>query len=347
MKCQMLLMLVVVLFESVGYCPAAEETRTSDRLSTAVRKAIPLLEKAAAGSAKERQCFTCHSQALPVFALAEAKKRGIEINEQVFQAQLKHTAAHLQRGLKGYREGRGQGGRVLTAGYALWTLEAGDWKPDDMTSAVTHYLLSFQKDDRRWHQAATRPPSAGSDFSNTYVALRALRAYATTEQRAETDARIEAIGQWLQETAAGDTEDRVFRFQSLAYVEAAEEVLQSAREELISGQQSDGGWSQNSEMKSDAYATGSVLVALLQDGIKATDPVIVRGINYLLDTQRDDGSWHVVTRAKPFQPYYETGFPHEKDQFISTSATGWATMALLLTLPESDAANRTSPQSSD
>ena len=236
---------------------------------------------------------------------------------------------------------------MLTAGYALWTLEEGDWKPDEMTTAVTHYLLSFQKDDRRWHQAASRPPSAGSDFVNTYVALRALRAYATAEQQTETDARLAVVGKWLNETAAKDTEDRVFRFRSPAYVDASNEVVKSARDELINDQQDDGGWSQNLEMKSDAYATGSVLAALLRDGAEVTDPVIKRGIGYLLDSQLEDGSWHVVTRAKPIQPYYETSFPHEKDQFISTSATGWATIALALTLPESPSTVSRSPKSSD
>ena len=35
------------------------------------------------------------------------------------------------------------------------------------------------------------------------------------------------------------------------------------------------------------------------------------------------------SRSKPFQPYYESGFPHAKDQFISISASGWATATLI------------------
>ena len=57
---------------------------------------------------------------------------------------------------------------------------------------------------------------------------------------------------------------------------------------------------------------------------------------FLLKTQLPDGSWHVATRAKPIQEYFESGFPHEKDQFISIAATAWATMALLHTLPVAD-----------
>ena len=52
-----------------------------------------------------------------------------------------------------------------------------------------------------------------------------------------------------------------------------------------------------------------------------------------MSNQLPDGSWHVVSRSKPFQPYFESGYPHGKDQFISIAAAGWATTALLLALP--------------
>ena len=34
------------------------------------------------------------------------------------------------------------------------------------------------------------------------------------------------------------------------------------------------------------------------------------------------------SRAPEFQPYFESGFPYGHDQWISASATAWATMAL-------------------
>jgi len=52
------------------------------------------------------------------------------------------------------------------------------------------------------------------------------------------------------------------------------------------------------------------------------------GLAFLLKTQRADGSWFVRSRSRPFQPYYESGFPYEHDQFISATASGWATAAL-------------------
>jgi ankyrin repeat protein len=56
-----------------------------------------------------------------------------------------------------------------------------------------------------------------------------------------------------------------------------------------------------------------------------------------LDTQEPDGSWHVHTRLHSklqiSPPFFETGFPHGRDQFISTVGTAWAAMGLLEMLP--------------
>jgi hypothetical protein len=43
---------------------------------------------------------------------------------------------------------------------------------------------------------------------------------------------------------------------------------------------------------------------------------------------KTDGSWHVATRSKPVQVYFDNGDPHGKDQFISMMATSWSTAAL-------------------
>src|SRR5207253_2388584 len=79
--------------------------------------------------------------------------------------------------------------------------------------------------------------------------------------------------------------------------------------------------------------TGSALVVLHQAGkMSVKDPVYQRGLKFLLAGQLADGSWRVRTRSKPVQTYFESGFPHGKDQFISIAASGWATTALALAL---------------
>ena len=57
-------------------------------------------------------------------------------------------------------------------------------------------------------------------------------------------------------------------------------------------------------------------------------PAYQRGIQFLLNSQLEDGSWYVRTRALAIQPYFDSDFPHGPDQFISAAATNWAAMAL-------------------
>jgi hypothetical protein len=63
-------------------------------------------------------------------------------------------------------------------------------------------------------------------------------------------------------------------------------------------------------------------VALRQAGaISENDPIYKRGLEVLRKTQLEDGSWHVRTRAVPLQPLFPRGFPHQRDEWISATAT--------------------------
>jgi squalene cyclase len=97
-------------------------------------------------------------------------------------------------------------------------------------------------------------------------------------------------------------------------------------------QRSDGGWSQNDTLESDAYSTSLTLYALAKAGVSPGDASLTRAVGYLLGSQRADGSWYVRSRAPKFQPYFDGGFPYEHDQWISAMATGWATAALAATV---------------
>jgi hypothetical protein len=70
------------------------------------------------------------------------------------------------------------------------------------------------------------------------------------------------------------------------------------------------------------------LWALHESGTAPSDPAFRRGVDYLLRTQQEDGSWHVVTRAFTFQPYFQSGFPHGHDQWVSQAGTAAAALAL-------------------
>jgi hypothetical protein len=322
---------------AAGAVSAAEPAPAApDDVRAAVGKALPLLLKGAEGHVEQRTCFACHNQALPMLAFTTARARGFPVRDEDLKKQTQFIAAFLEKNAEDYRQGRGQGGQVDTAGYALWTLELGGWKPDATTEAVVEYLLLRDKDRDHWRTTSQRPPSEVSDFTPTYLAIRALRRWSTEAQKERIAKRVDAARDWLVKATAGDTEDRVFRLLALHAAGAEDEDVRSAAKELKRSQRKDGGWGQTDTMDSDAYATGSALIALQFTGhLKTTDPAYQRGVVFLMKTQQEDGSWLVRSRSKPFQTYFESGFPHGKDQFISMAASGWAATALVRTLPPS------------
>jgi len=300
-------------------------------LRQAVAKSLPLLEKGAAGHMNQKTCYACHNQGLPILAVTLAKPRGFKEAGVDLGEHMTFTSDFLDKNRESYLKGRGQGGQVATAGYALWTLELGGFKPNSTTAAVAEYLLEFQKDRDHWRMTSNRPPSETSHFTANYLAIRGLQTFGTAGQQQRIAQRLAEVKAWLLKTPASDTEDRVFRLWSLQLVGADGDHVRAAAEQLAATQDKDGGWAQRDGMTPDAYATGSALVALHQAaGMSAADKRYQRGVKFLLETQLPDGSWHVRSRSKPFQTYFETGYPHGKDQFISVSAGGWATAALAL-----------------
>jgi hypothetical protein len=318
---------------TAGLLTALVAFPTPANVRAATDRALPLLVKAAAGHVEKQTCFACHNQALPMLAFHSARRHGFTVKDDDVKEQTDFIADFLGRNKAKFKKGDGTGGQADTAGYALLTLELGGHKPDEVTAAVAEYLLKYQADKDHWRVTSNRPPSEASNFTTNYLALRALRVWGTPEQKEAIAKRRDAVREWLSKTPAKDTEDRVFRLLALKEAAAKEDAIREAAQTLLKAQRADGSWAQLDDKPGDAYATGSALVALNEaGGLAPTDPAYRRGLWFLLRTQRADGSWEVKSRSKPFQPYYESGFPHEKDQFIAITASGWATAALAFAL---------------
>ncbi len=309
-------------------CAVADEAA----IRAAVAKSLPLIERSSIIAIDERSnCFTCHHTGLPVMTFLTARERGFPIDKANLQTQMQFTADFLSKGRANYLQGKGQGGQAFTAGSALWTLKLGGWKADAATGAVIEYLLGHQNELRHWKPPSIRPPSEESPFSATFFALESIQHFRSASQQARAEVRTAEARNWLLQTLAQTTEDRVFRLWALHSVRGD---TQGAVRDLLQTQREDGGWSQLPEMASDAYATGTALVALHRTGsVKTDNPTYQRGLKWLVRNQLPDGSWHVASRAKPFQKYFESGYPHGKDQFISITAACWTTTALALALP--------------
>lgn len=316
----------------VSWVAAAEPDAKA--IEAAIGKSLALLEKSAAKYSEERSCFSCHHQALPALTLALGRERGFTVNAKAMREQSEFTQEFFANRKEAMPQGRGVPGGPYTTGYALLALAADNWKADEITALMVQHLLKRQEESGRWRMGTQRPPLEYSHFTSTALSLRGLQLYAGKDRAEDVAQSVAHARAWLLAAKPAETEDRVWHLFGLKWSGAKADAIAKATKALMAEQRPDGGWAQTPKMKSDPYATGQALAALhLAGGVPVKDARWRKGIAWLMRAQEDDGSWKVKSRSKPFQKYFESGYPHGTDQFISITAGSWATMALLLTRP--------------
>lgn len=314
----------------------------------AVEKSLPLLVRGWQTWSERQSCGACHHRLMIDRVAALAKQRGfaaaIALADDQVQFFTRRPAAdepRLRQQLateEGFLSsafgiaGDGSSGDALNLNAIL---ELGVPRSSALEARAL-LLARKQLADGSWRNGLPRVPILSSDFTTTAVAARTIAAYGGASNADEIKDGVNRARQWLIAKQPVTTDDKASRLLGLRWTRASESLVKNAADLLKREQNADGGWSQLGGVNSDAYATGMVLVSL-QWGISlpATDPVYTRGVEYLLRTQEDDGSWFVHKRAAASNAYFESGFPHGKFQFISYAGSCWATMALMYAVPPS------------
>jgi squalene cyclase len=202
--------------------------------------------------------------------------------------------------------------------------------PDATTEAAARLLPKLQQEDGSWSYTYAREPMQSSDFATTALAARVLYAYAPKDQAERTALALANARRWLVENSPETTDDLAFRLLGLTWLGASPDEVQAAGNGLRAIQRKDGGWAQlESSESSDAYATGLALLALHDGGaMSPRDPVYQRGVAFLLETQKPNGTWQARKWAHAYNRYFDAGFPYGKSQYISIVSTCYAMMAL-------------------
>src|SRR3989442_1107312 len=120
--------LVVIAIPATLVPVSAVERRAPEPVSLAVVRSLSLMQKSMAEYPRQRTCFSCHHQGVPMFALSFARKTGYAIDEKILEAVVRHTEADLRGDIELYSTGKGQPGGVTRAGYALLALQSGGVK---------------------------------------------------------------------------------------------------------------------------------------------------------------------------------------------------------------------------
>jgi ankyrin repeat protein len=319
------------LGRDVRPAPQPPDNSQAGGATEALARTLPLLAKTGPRFFKEGGgCGGCHHQPMEARAFAAASAAHVPADESIRQpfrdALLAERPVYLA-GIPFLQALPGDVDRVLVP---LMTLADLAEPANDFTDAALHYLAARQDPSGGWISlGVARPPIEESTISRTAMAIRALRVYGWPGRQAEFDERIQRARRWLENAKPVATYEEADRIMGLRTAGAAVANLRTDADALLSKQRADGGWAQTPYLDSDAYATGLVLHTLYVSGLTTPDtPAYRRGVAFLLRTQFPDGSWYVRSRAPKFQPYFQSGFPFDHDQWISSAATAWAAMAL-------------------
>lgn len=314
--------------EAHASSPQSRKPARSPR--AAVESVLPALQRTDVAFLDRAGCVSCHNNSLTAMTIAAARAAGVTADGRIAKEQSLRIAAFLRENGEHALENDGLPGGIDTVSYILQGLAAEGYPSDPVTDVWARYVKNSQAPDGSWNCVALRPPLESSDFQVTASSIKSLKVYAIKGQRADYDKAVERAVHWLESAHEATTEDAVYKILGLIWGGGSRSAVRATAQRLQALQRSDGGWGQIPALPSDPYATGQALVALREaSGAAVNSPAYRRGIQYLLNSQLEDGSWHVTSRAAPIQPYFDSAFPHGPDQFISAAASNWASMALL------------------
>ena len=312
----------------------------------AVSSSLSLLEKSMISFSRGTQCISCHQEGLGRITTASAKLRGFKFNQEMEQAQVGRLRGALGA-LKPLHEQAAINAEVMKQlplieinelnpayGWMMAGMAAQNDPATAATAAMAEVMALQQAPDGSWTFAMPRVPMQSSVFTTTALAVRSVGMYCSKAKSTETKNRLAKAKAWFLMAPAKTSDDLAFRLLGLKWSGATMDERSASVRDLLASQRSDGGWAQMPGMHSDAYATGQALYALSSaGGVQVDSDAYRRGIQYLLRTQDDDGSWFVNKRAIPANNYFSADFPHGESQYASFNGTCWATLALLETLP--------------
>ena len=299
----------------------------------AAARAVAAIQKAQAPwyTTNKQVCASCHHQYQPALAFRVARDHRVPLNEEIAKADAikAFTFADIDRAIQYTYVIE----PAMDDAYRMVAANAAGVKPNLGAAVYARLLISRQNREGDWDGFHQRPPSSYSRVTMAALGLRAVQVYHHASQKEQADAAVARARKFLEARTPRDTEERSYQLLGLRWAGADRATLRKMAAALQATQRADGGWSSRSGRESDVYSTGQALVAL-HDGasVAIIDSSWQRGIAYLLKTQAADGTWRVASRLHPpaplSPPYFDAGYPHGHDQFLSMQGASWAVMAL-------------------
>jgi hypothetical protein len=334
---------VFVLEARLTGCDEAEVNAPNKAASTSearqtIERGLTFLEKDVLAWRMEHQCATCHHGTMTVWALSEAKSRGYAVKPET----LADVTAWTKERLKGIDKPRDTrpGWKMVNTPALYLAIMAQAVPKQEVFSAeelrrIGGHLVRHQEADGSWAWSSAPPgnrppPHFESDEVATLLGYMALGPQVPADPKKPSqarDSRAKAAA-WLGKCEPTDT-TQAAGLRLLVNVRAGESAaaLRPEIDRFLGRQNKDGGWGQLRDLPSDGYATGQALYMLGQAGVPSVRAEVRRGVDFLVASQRRDGSWPMKSRAHPGATPYTNPVP------ITYFGSAWAMLGLLRSVP--------------
>jgi hypothetical protein len=326
--------------------PVAIPPAKPQQVQQAVERAIGYMQTESAAWLNTRKCAACHHAPMPLWALGEAERQGYAIDKK-FMADTTESLLGSKDKLMASKifpnpadppdprpQGRGVNMGLPFLAVAARSLPSLDERQKQSLKLIAEEIVKKQQPDGSWEFFATlrRPPINESQTTDAAWIIMALEGETGPDAPESQRAALSKAIAWLDAAKVTDIhQDKVLKVLMAARSAKPPETMQSTIEELFALQRADGGWSQTvPELKSDAFATGQTLYALSLAGYTAERPEIQRAIDFLVATQKPDGSWPMISRSTP------DGKPGSSKLLtpIICAASSWATLGMARLVPK-------------
>jgi squalene-hopene/tetraprenyl-beta-curcumene cyclase len=290
-----------------------------------------------------KKCLSCHHTSFMVWSLNRSAASSLTIDRtkltewQAWATDWKHYGSQSQH-VQGEQKLL-TGSPDTVAQMLLGRQPAGAEGEPEWIAFYAQCLADAQTADGSWTPGGQLPSQKRrkretQEVSTMWAMLALL---SVKDEAGDYRPRIDKARQWLGTETAGTSSEwwavRMLLERALGEHDAAE----ARRQALLERQRADGGWGWLTDGESDALGTGIVLYALARDGVPASDPGIGKAQSFLIQTQRDDGSWAVM------------GTKENKKNNVEATAvfwgTCWATIGLLEFIPPEAATAANAAQS--
>jgi squalene-hopene/tetraprenyl-beta-curcumene cyclase len=302
----------------------AAETPTPEQVRQTIAKSLPFIAEKGEWWIEEKKCVSCHRVSFMTWSLSAAKRKGFEVDAQLPEWQTWSVNMELGTDDKGVVKGTLN---LDGLGQMLMARDETEGQTQETEYAkFVELIVQGQQANGTWKPGGQLPAQKRPQPETTAVfTMWNTLSLANITEEAAVQSRAKAL-EWIKKAPAGESQEwfvtRLLIDQQFGTTEQTALRIQAVKDR----QNTDGGWGWKMGDPSDALATGQTLYALRKAGLPADDPIIAKGQKFLIETQREDGSWSV-----PGTKTAKKGQPAETSNYWGTC---WAAIGLLETLSE-------------